>query len=297
MSGIEAVGLVLGLWPVLKNIVEAYKASKDDSILKELGWTLATNEQIFRQSVAKLLQGDEQLPDKDRLGLAKGNKDFAAIWKDPEFIAKLKRRLEPGPFDVVTHETELILGLLQGLRKRIDPKDGETIELRDTPTWTTSGTARSAVNRLALQNRWKTIKLSMQKEDIKKSLGLLDTHINRLRTLLEPYSSTVYSASHSQARPLHTRSVSDGERQQTSKKNDTRYFNDLYDVLCESFHCTCGHHEANLRISDSLEVVFPVDDAPRTMSEQLGLRARSLTLDSQVTNVPTLVDEVWDNSR
>lgn len=300
MSGIEAVGLVLGLWPVLKNLVEAYKSSKDESIIKQLGWTIATNEQIFKQSVAKLLQGDEELPDKDRLGLTKGNKDFAAIWENPGFNAKLRKRLGDEVFYIVQHETQEILSLMEGLRKKIDP-NGDSNDLRDAQTWATSGTSastRSIVNRQAIQIKFKTFKLSMQKDDIKKSLEYLQLHINQLRTLLEPYSSTVYSAGERPARPSHTRSPSDEGRAQNRKRADAQYFNDLYEVLSDSFHCTCGTHEANLRLSDSLEVFFPVDDEPRTMSEQInGLRTRSLTIDSQVTNIPVLTDVGEDDTR
>lgn len=300
MSGIEAVGLVLGLWPVLKNLAEAYKSSKDESIVKQLGWTIATNEQIFKQSVARLLQGDEELPDKDRLGLTSGNKDFAAIWENPAFNSKLKKRLGDDVFAIVQHETQEIFGLMDGLRKKIDPNNGDSHELQDTRTWGTSGTSgssRSIVNRQVIQTKFKTFKLSLQKDDIKKSLENLQLHINQLRTLLEPYSSTVYSASERQARPIHNRSSSDEEKAQNRKRADAQYFNDLYEVLSDSFHCTCGTHEASLRLSDSLEVFFPVDDSPRTMSEQInGLRARSLTLDSQVTNIQTPTDEGEDNT-
>lgn len=136
--------------------------------------------------------------------------------------------------------------------------------------------------------RMKSIKLAMQTTDVKKHLGELKDHVDGLRTVLESSStSTIYSGkatpSPTPTRPTHQRTTSGEQRKQ--------YFNDFYQTLCQSFNCHCGRpHEASLRISDTLELVFPVDEASRTMSSELTMRARSLTLGSVATTFQSEAD-------
>jgi len=127
MSGIEVVGLALSLWPVVVNLAELYKASKDGSPVRGLTMNIAVYEWIFKQSVLKLLQGDEELSEKDRIGLVNSDENFAAIWEDKEFIARLKRRLDAQMFVLVQHKVDEIFKVLTSLKKKIEPKDGELV--------------------------------------------------------------------------------------------------------------------------------------------------------------------------
>jgi hypothetical protein len=127
MSGIEVVGLALSLWPVVVNLAELYKASKDGSPVRGLTMNIAVYERIFKQSVLKLLQGDEELSEKDRIGLVNSDENFAAIWEDKEFIARLKRRLDAQMFILVQHKVDEIFKVLTSLKKKIEPEDGELV--------------------------------------------------------------------------------------------------------------------------------------------------------------------------
>lgn len=129
MSGIEVVGLALGVWPVVVNLAEIYKASKEGFPMRVLTMNIVLYERIFKQSVLKLLQGDEELSEKDRIGLVNGDENFATIWKDPEFVDRLKRRLDAQMFDLVQHKMEEVFKLLTSLKKKIEPKDGKDGEL------------------------------------------------------------------------------------------------------------------------------------------------------------------------
>jgi hypothetical protein len=145
----------------------------------------------------------------------------------------------------------------------------------------------------------RSMKLVLHKEEIKKSLAELKEHVNTLRILLEPCSAATYAPAQRMSAHDHQRSKSGEQRQRK------RIFDDFYDVLCSSFHCNCGAaHEANLCLSDSLELVFPIELAERAMSGQIPpgaisefqMRARSLTMDSQATAFPIEADET-DNAR
>jgi hypothetical protein len=127
MSGFEAAGLALGLWPVVLNLAEMYKASKDGRAMTSLAMKIRTYEIIFKQSVSKLLQGDEDLLSKDRVGLLSGQEEFIAIWTDVEFAARLKRRIDPQILPILEHHMMEIFKLLDALKKNIEPKDGEVI--------------------------------------------------------------------------------------------------------------------------------------------------------------------------
>jgi hypothetical protein len=301
MSGIEVVGLALGLWPVMENIIGLYKASKDGSAIRTMGMTIKTYELIFKQSVSKLLQANESLTDKDRMGLLNGEEDFAGLWKDAEFKSRLERRLGPELFLVLEHKTESIVELLKTLQKKIEPKTpGGPPGLAESLTWKTvssSSTARSIRDNLHLpKDPVRSMKLFLQRDDIKKNMESLKQHVQELRTILEPVPMSTYSAEKTPERqPGHGRSDS-GEQK---RKIDAQFFDDFYKVLDQSFRCQCEiPHECNLRISDSLQVMFPVEHGGRSLStgsEELA-RTRSLTIDSHVTALPTDLEEI-DSSR
>jgi hypothetical protein len=136
--------------------------------------------------------------------------------------------------------------------------------------------------------------LAFQSGEIKKLLAELQDHVGGLRTVLEASSNTAYAPEGKQlqvsARPAHHRANSADQRKQ--------YFDDFYEALSQSFNCQCGRpHEANLRISDALELVFPEDDAGRAMSSEFHTRTRSATIDSAVTATINTDLEDYDDTR
>ena len=107
--------------------------------------------------------------------------------------------------------------------------------------------------------------------------------------LLESCSTTSYSTEQrndDQGRHRHD----SGDRNR--RRQDAQFLNDFFEVLNLSYRCQCvDAHEANLRISDSLEIMFPVQEINRKTSE-LSLLARSATINSQVIAVPTELEEI-----
>jgi hypothetical protein len=126
MSGIEVVGVVLGVWPVMLNVIGAWKATKGGVPEQSLLASIAGYSMVYRNAIAQLLQ-DESMSDKDRAGLLKGDEEFAAIWKDAEFQARLHRRLEGPAFTVLQQKSAEIFKILKSLQKKIDFKDGDLV--------------------------------------------------------------------------------------------------------------------------------------------------------------------------
>jgi hypothetical protein len=127
MSGIEAVGLVLGLWPIMIDLVNAVKAGKTGSSTNMLRMNILVQEKIFKQSIQKLLQGDEEFSDKDKMGLIRSNTNFAAIWMDPEFVGRLERRLDDETLAILKYKSAEISKILTTLRKKIEKGPEEPI--------------------------------------------------------------------------------------------------------------------------------------------------------------------------
>lgn len=132
MSGIEVVGLVLGVWPVVLNVIDAWKATKGGMPEQSLSVSIRSYARVYRDAISKLLQGDENLTEKDRIGLLNGEKDFASLWKDSEFIARLQRRLDDEAFAILQHKTVEISKILQNLQKKIEGMEPETFSRSET---------------------------------------------------------------------------------------------------------------------------------------------------------------------
>ena len=126
MSGIEAVGLALGLWPVVASVAMMVKEAKHGVAERQLAMNIAVIERIFKQSIQKLLQGDEGLSERDRIGLISGEED---MWKNPEFIARLQKRLDPEMFEILQLEAEQIREILINLKKKIETKEADSVSL------------------------------------------------------------------------------------------------------------------------------------------------------------------------
>jgi hypothetical protein len=139
----------------------------------------------------------------------------------------------------------------------------------------------------------KSVKLVIHKETINKKVESLKEHVNSLRMLLESCSTITYSSEKGQEYANHQRRASAEQKQ---RKLDSQFFDDFYEALGQSFRCQCGvAHEANLRISDSLEIMFPVDKNDMATSE-IHARARSGTFDSVATAV-TIEAEDMDSTK
>ncbi|KAJ9143469.1 hypothetical protein NKR23_g6571 [Pleurostoma richardsiae] len=235
----DALGLALCLLPTVLNIAELAKATHDAYAVRSLPMRIATSEKIFKESIWKLLQGDEKLSDSDRVGLVNGDADFVQLWKDHEFVMRLRRRLDTEVLRTFQSKAREISTTLTTLKEQIEQVESY------------SEKKPGAV-------RPREAKLGLQVLDIKKSLAKLKNQVNDVRKLLEPCSATTYAPSgDSQQNRDYARS---GFGEKRHQKTDAQFFDAFYSVLRESFRCTCAiPHEASLRLSENLEILFPVE--------------------------------------
>jgi hypothetical protein len=126
MSGIEVVGLVLGVWPVMLNLLDAWKATKGSLPQDSLTASVRAYSRVYRDAISKLLQ-DENISDKDRIGLLKGENEFSSIWKNDEFQARLRNRIDDEAFECLHNKSREIFNILQLLKDKIDKKELDVV--------------------------------------------------------------------------------------------------------------------------------------------------------------------------
>ncbi|EFX06301.1 hypothetical protein CMQ_6622 [Grosmannia clavigera kw1407] len=261
MSGIEVIGLALAFWPVVGAMKELYDVTKGGTG-KSLALTIQVQERIFKECVLKLLQSDEDLSEKDRAGLANGEKSFESLWKDAEFSSRLESRLDPEMCILIKHQVGQISKMVASLQKLVGPSK-------------TEGPKKSGSTIMT------GVKRVLRKDEIKKGITSLAQYNDSLRRLLESCSNTAYAdAKPSTARTHHRRQSQEVRR----RGENTQFYNGFHEVLGKSFRCNCSRgHQANLSVSDTF-VMFQAEELTRAMSS-FRLRERSDTIESDVTAV------------
>jgi hypothetical protein len=136
------------------------------------------------------------------------------------------------------------------------------------------------------------MRLTLQKKEIKKNLEELRDNISMIEKMLQPYSGPTYAPTNRLLVPHQAHQRHPSEERRARKQT----FDDFYEAVCNSFQCRCGAaHEANLRLRDSLELIFPMDkdralSGPTLTERDHHGRARALTLESHISTSP--VDDV-----
>ena len=259
MSGVEVIGLALALWPVVSCLNDLYTSVKDGSA-QRWATTVKVQEHIFKDCVFKLLQGDEDLSEKDRIGLINGDKTFVSLWQDASFNTRLESRLGQELCYLVRDHVRQMSKLVNVLQKTVG-------EIKTEP----------AANRMLQKLR--DVKRVMRKDEIKKNLDCLAFHNSALRQLLKTKSWTAYADAKFTQAAVPRRST---EQEMRQKHMDAQFFNGFHEVLGKSFRCSCpAGHEANLSVTDTM-VLFQSSDLSRVMSN-LKMRGRSATLESDIT--------------
>ena len=124
MSGIEVIGVVIGLWPVVANVLTAYKAGKDFRSRQQLAGKLQLYRLQFRSFADKLLLGDEELTDEDRIRLTDPNNgDAASDWAERGLQSRMEERLGAETYQAIEFVASKMLELLTRLEGRL--KRGE----------------------------------------------------------------------------------------------------------------------------------------------------------------------------
>ena len=113
MSGIEVVGLILGLYPVIIKALDVYTATRGDKGAHSLARNLTTEKIIFREFVHKLVASNVSEAELVRLKIS-APPDHA-LWKDKTLQANMRARLGTDKADNVVE----ILGEIQDLLKAL----------------------------------------------------------------------------------------------------------------------------------------------------------------------------------
>jgi hypothetical protein len=110
MSGFEAVGLALSIWPLVVNALEVYKLAVSGEDWEVVCFQCKTEEVIYVECVLHLLQGS--VSDGELAQLCSRKKPNQFLWKDklsdPTVRNSLERRLGP-------NRTPLVLEMLKGI--------------------------------------------------------------------------------------------------------------------------------------------------------------------------------------
>jgi len=91
MTGFEAIGVVVGVWPVVVNALASYAATKQGRGANALLHKLRTEEVVYREFVYTLLSAD--VPEADLCQLSSRPIPNLHLWKDKALHAKLAMRL------------------------------------------------------------------------------------------------------------------------------------------------------------------------------------------------------------
>jgi hypothetical protein len=116
MSGLEVIGLVLAIWPLVVNGITIYKSVKSSQ-----GWSLLLQEfriekTLYVEFVCRLLASDISEADLHQLGT--GNKLNQALWEDESLKNSLRGRLGPEKLEIVVSALEEMNKILTSLTER-----------------------------------------------------------------------------------------------------------------------------------------------------------------------------------
>jgi hypothetical protein len=157
MSGIEVIGLALGLWPTLIQAVKLYRRERDKNGAgrQEVAISIEVYHRAFEQCLSKLLQGDEHLSDKDRSGLLKSEEPFTPMWLDDEVSARLRMRLG-AMLPALLHEVEATSERLKSLRDTFETINGGSVSVLryEAPLGERAGSGRAELFKIRALTSW-----------------------------------------------------------------------------------------------------------------------------------------------
>ncbi|KAK1449004.1 hypothetical protein CMEL01_08319 [Colletotrichum melonis] len=119
MSGVEAVGLVLGLWPIITSLVKGYKATKDGDDRRSFLLKIDIQQTIYESCVRQLIEENEESIDLD-LTNAKIRQLDISFWQRPSFRVKLHDRLGSRDFELMESVLKQIEKTMESLRSQLE---------------------------------------------------------------------------------------------------------------------------------------------------------------------------------
>ena len=119
MSGIEVIGVILGLYPVIIKALDVYKATRGGKGASSLERNLRTEEIIFGEFVHKLVAPNVSETELVRLKVS-APPDLA-LWENKTLQANMRARLGTDKADNVVEILGEIQDLLETLHKELAP--------------------------------------------------------------------------------------------------------------------------------------------------------------------------------
>ncbi len=117
MSGFEAIGLILGVYPLIINGLQLYKAAKNGPDWDLLFDEFRTEEIIYVECIRHLLASDTS--EADLLQLSTRKKPNQHLWKDPALHNSLQNRLGHEKSPMVLKTLKEMDKLLATLNERL----------------------------------------------------------------------------------------------------------------------------------------------------------------------------------
>ena len=119
MSGFEVIGVILGVYPLIVNALEVYKATKAGKQALSLARNLKTEEIIFGEFVYHLLAPN--VSEADLVRLKDPTSPDLDLWKNITLQANLRDRLGSEKAGVVVEALQEINELLRSLQDELSP--------------------------------------------------------------------------------------------------------------------------------------------------------------------------------
>lgn len=119
MSGVEAVGLVLGLWPIITSLVKGYKATKDGDDRRSFLLKIDVQQTIYESCVRQLIEENEESIDLDLTNAEIRQLDIS-FWQRPSFRVKLHDRLGARDFELMESVLKQIEKMMESLRSQLE---------------------------------------------------------------------------------------------------------------------------------------------------------------------------------
>ena len=256
MSGIEAAGFVLAVFPLLITALEHYRASAE--VLSDW-WQIKREYRKCRDEIRFHQLAFEQNLEKYLLPLIVDEDELQDLiadpggprWRDPELEERLKERL-PKAYDLyfstILQMNETMKDLENELGgKKLHPEttsnEKESLSRRDDgmPEKKSKGRRRKLLTRPGLEFEAQRIKFSFGKHERSKLFQEISGYNTRLKELLD--TSDHISAMRG------TRSAKRGLKASKGLMQVWRHASSIFKLLAKAFTCQCSSlHNVNLRL-------------------------------------------------
>ncbi|KAK1546108.1 hypothetical protein CPAR01_00075 [Colletotrichum paranaense] len=259
MSGFEAVGLVLGLWPIIASLVKGYKATKDGDDRESFLLKVDVQQIIYERCVRQLIGENEEGIDLNFKN-AEMRQLGISFWQRPSFRVKLHDRLGARDFELMESVLKQIEKTMESLRSQLESGQADL---------TSTGTRRRR-----MRHHFRQMRINMPHSEFQNSFEKLKEHNKDLQQLVQVFEQPQNMSKWKSPTSVRQRRASTMMR---TRRVAPKQINEFSRVLEESYHCTCsGGHDAGLNINRDaqFQVQFHVHD-------EIGMSFSGASLESQ----------------